>query len=145
MNTQDRPNHLVLYDGTCGFCDQTVQFILRNESERQFHFIPLQSDFAQEILAEHHMKADLSTVVYLEQNINQVEKLFTKSDAILQIACHLRKPYPFLAQIGLWVPSSIRNTVYRLIARIRYRIFGRVESCSIPTAEHRTRFLQDLN
>ena len=136
LHTDPGTDHpIVLFDGECGLCSRSVQFILKRDPHGRFHFAPLQSAFAQELLREREVTLELESVVLIDGR-----RAFTRSTAALQIARGLRSPWPILG-LMLAVPRPIRDGVYRLIARNRYRLFGRVDSCRLLAPEQRDRFL----
>jgi predicted DCC family thiol-disulfide oxidoreductase YuxK len=133
---------IVLYDGICGLCNRLNQFILRHDQKEVFRFATLQSLLAERILTRHGANArDLDTV-YVVVNYGQPnESLLPRSDAVvfvLQRVGGIWRPSGVLIN---WLPRSFRDWAYRLIARNRYRIFGRSETCILPSPEHRGRFL----
>lgn len=130
---------VVLFDGVCNLCTCAVQFIIKRDPEGYFRFAALQSDYAQALLREHNLNIQLDgrddTVALIQDG-----RVYTHSDAGLRIARHLSGPVR-LATPLIVVPRFIRDTVYRFIARHRYRLFGRQETCWMPTPELRARFL----
>jgi predicted DCC family thiol-disulfide oxidoreductase YuxK len=138
------PNPIVLYDGVCGLCNRLVRFIIRRDSNAIFRFASLQGAFASRILASHHLNpGDLDTVyVVVAQNSEHPgELILSRSDAALFVLKQfggLYKPAAFLLQR---LPRFLRDPAYNLVARHRYRIFGRFESCPLPDAQDRSRFL----
>ena len=127
---------LVLYDGTCGLCDRSVQLILRHDRRGRFRFAALQSDLGRALLARHGLPVDaLDTVVLVEDG-----RAWTKSAAALGIARRLDRPWPALGVLRV-VPRPIRDFCYDRVAKSRYRIFGRVDACMLPPPEVRARFL----
>ena len=127
---------IILFDGVCNLCDGFVQFVIRHDGKRQFRFASLQSETGQEILASHSLPADqLSTIV-----LSCGDEFFTKSDAALRILSNLNG-ISSLAGIFLILPRFVRDVFYDLVARNRYRLFGRKDVCMIPTPELRERFL----
>lgn len=128
--------HVVLYDGVCNLCNGSVQFILRNDPRGKFRFAALQSEVGATLLAGFGMPADrLDTLVYLRNG-----RLFTRSSAALHMARALRFPWPLLTVL-LVVPRPLRDTVYRWVARNRYRWFGKSDQCMVPSPDVRARFL----
>ncbi len=129
---------IVFYDGTCGFCQASVQFVLRHNKKENLHFAALQSELGLQLTstAVTKSKAPLpdSMLFYEEGN------LYMESDAALRIARHLRFPF-FLLTYGRIIPRFVRDTVYRMIARNRYLIAGRDQACLLPTPQQRNRFL----
>lgn len=133
---------IVLYDGVCGLCNRMVQFLLVRDKRDRFSFAALQSDFASTVLRRHGIDPkDLDTVQFI-QNYNQAnERVFGKSDAIARAAIELGGFWKILGVAGLVVPRPIRDCVYRLVARSRYKIFGKSETCLLPGPTYRSKFL----
>ncbi|ADH62640.1 putative thiol-disulfide oxidoreductase DCC [Allomeiothermus silvanus DSM 9946] len=129
---------IVLFDGVCNLCNGVVQFILRHDPQERFLFTSQQSEAGQRLLAEHGIKAAQAlaeSVVVLEDN-----RVYLESDAALYILHRLGGVWGW-AYIFRWIPRPWRDWVYRWVARHRYRIFGRRESCMVPTPALRSRFL----
>ena len=125
---------VVFYDGDCGFCNRTVQLILKHEKNSELHFCALQSEVTNQFFEHHDQpKPDLSTIVYFDGR-----NFSTHSTAVLKIATNLKFPVS-LVRLGWVVPSLIRNYVYTQIARRRYRIVN--PSCMLPNSEQKHRFL----
>lgn len=130
------PNHIVLFDGVCNLCSASVQFIIAHDSQTRFYFAPLQSTLAQKLLKKYPMgTAPLSSVILISNG-----KIYTESDAALQIARRLDGILP-LFYIGIILPKFLRDALYKLIARNRYRLFGRENECWLPTPNLKHRFL----
>jgi predicted DCC family thiol-disulfide oxidoreductase YuxK len=128
---------IVLFDGECGLCDRSIDFLLRHDRAEALRFAPLQSDVAQSLLREHGLDAtQVASVVVIDR-----ERVYRQSDAALLAAEKLGPWWRGLATIARLVPRAIRDAVYDLIARNRYRWFGRTITCRIPTPQERTRFL----
>ena len=133
---------ILLYDGVCGLCNRLVQFILRRDRTAIFRFAALQSDFAARILARHGVNAaDLDTVYVVINSGDPNESVLTRSDAFLFVLKELGGIWRTLAVISKLFPRPLRDWAYRLVARNRYRIFGRHDTCPLPTEETRNRFL----
>ncbi|MCU0441256.1 MAG: DCC1-like thiol-disulfide oxidoreductase family protein [Bacteroidia bacterium] len=128
MNTHP----ILFYDGLCGLCDKSVQFILKHDRKKTFRFAPLQSDFAKETLG--HAFAFDSVVLY-HQN-----KTYFRSTAALRVL-KLLGGFWMIPSILLLVPTFIRNAIYDFVARNRYKWFGKFDTCKIPTPEQRELFL----
>lgn len=128
---------VIFYDGVCGLCDRTVQFVLARDRAQRFRFAPLQSDFAAATLAAHgRAAADLDTVGVLDGG-----RLRIKSDAVITILCRLGGAWR-LAALARMVPRRLRDRAYDFVARNRYRWFGRYDQCALPPAAVRDRFIQ---
>jgi predicted DCC family thiol-disulfide oxidoreductase YuxK len=132
----DGEGPLVLYDGTCGLCNRSVQLILRHDRRGRFRFAALQSDPGRALLERHGLPTDeLSTIVLIDGG-----RAFTRSRAALRIAGRMDAPWPLLRAL-LVVPRPLADAVYGLVARNRYRMFGRADACMLPPPEVRARFL----
>jgi predicted DCC family thiol-disulfide oxidoreductase YuxK len=132
---------LVLFDGLCAVCDATVQWVLDHDPDGQFHFAPLQSDVAQEVLSRHpELPDDLDSIILVEVRPDGSEKAWTHSTAILRIAGRLEAPWSWLAAARI-VPRPLRDLFYKAFARIRFKVFGRRDSCRMPEPRWADRFL----
>lgn len=126
-------NHPVLfYDGVCGLCDRSVQFVLRHDKRRQFRFATLQSDLAFQTLGAGH---SYDSLILYEQG-----KITYRSTAALRILKILGGGWSILYALMI-VPPFIRNGVYDMVARNRYKWFGKLDACRIPTSEEKAQFL----
>ena len=136
---EDAPaGDVVLYDGHCGLCSRSVRFIARHDARGRFRFAALQSDVARTLLdGTPDLPAQLPDSVILVAADGAV---LVESEAALRIAAALDGPVRHLARLQV-VPRPIRDAVYRLVARTRYRIFGRHDECEIPAPWLRERFL----
>lgn len=134
-------NPIVLYDGVCGLCNRLVQFLLKHDSRDRFRFASLQSEFTGRLLTRHGLDPrDLDTV-YVVKNYDQPgEALLARSDAILYLLTQLGGVWS-LAGVGRVLPGAFRDAVYKIVARNRYRVFGKHESCMLPEPKHRAKFL----
>jgi predicted DCC family thiol-disulfide oxidoreductase YuxK len=127
---------VVLFDGECNLCNHSVNFVIDRDPRGHFRFASSQSDVGQALLARHGLRdAALTGVVLLQDG-----RAFTGSSAALRIARGLRAPWSLLSWL-LVVPRPIRDFVYGVVARNRYRWFGRIDACRLPTPELRQRFL----
>ena len=131
----DRP--VVLFDGVCNLCNQTVQFIIDRDPTSRFRFAALQSETAAALLAPFGRQPpeEPQSILLLSEG-----RLYESSTAVLRIAAGLRRPWAWLGWLRV-VPRPLRDALYRCVARSRYRWFGRSESCRLPTPELRARFL----
>ncbi|MNC49057.1 hypothetical protein D3C76_26580 [compost metagenome] len=127
---------VVLIDGVCHLCQGLVRFIIPRDPKGRILFAPLQSEVSRTLMKDSSLvPGQLSTVVLLENGVCYME-----SAAVLRIARKLRFPWP-AAYLLMVIPRPLRNALYRLVARNRYRWFGRDEQCMVPTPEIRKRFL----
>jgi predicted DCC family thiol-disulfide oxidoreductase YuxK len=129
---------LVIFDGVCNLCNGSVRFILRHEAAPVLRFVPFQSPAGERLMRKHGFDpSDVRTFVLLADG-----RVYVKSDAAIRIARHFRGAWRYLA-LGRVVPRPIRDRAYDLVARNRYRWFGRIQACMVPTPELRARFVQD--
>ncbi len=127
---------VILFDGVCNLCNGSVRFIIRRDPQARFRFASLQSPAGSRLLRRHGLPADaMDTLVLIDG-----DAVHTKSDATFEILRRLRAPWPILS-VGRHIPRAIRNWAYDVVARNRYRWFGRRETCSVPTPETSARFL----
>ena len=130
----DAAKTIVLFDGVCNLCNGVVQFIIANDRVGVFQFASQQSEAGKKLL-ELHKLPTMDTVVLIDG-----DKVFTRSDAVLEILRRLPAKWSWLSAFKI-VPKFLRDAVYKLIGRYRYNIFGKQESCWLPTPELRARFL----
>jgi len=134
--TQQLDGPVVLFDGQCNLCSTTVQFLLTHEASPSLRFTSLQGESAARLLETFGgLKTQPDSILFLEAG-----QLFVESDAALHIARYLRRPWSWLPLSG-FLPRVVRDVVYRLVARNRYRWFGQPESCFMPRPEWKARFL----
>ncbi|GAA0301425.1 putative DCC family thiol-disulfide oxidoreductase YuxK [Gracilibacillus halotolerans] len=126
---------IILFDGVCNFCNQSVQFIIKRDPKQQFQFASLQSDIGEKLIKEYKIPEQLDSLIIIEN-----KKYFTMSTAALKIARHLQGPIRFL-YVLIVIPKPIRDFVYKIVAKNRYKWFGKRESCMIPSPEDKKRFL----
>jgi predicted DCC family thiol-disulfide oxidoreductase YuxK len=126
---------VILFDGVCNLCNGFVQFVIVRDPDGRFQFGPLQSEAAQHLLASAP-PAPGESFVLIEDG-----RVFRRSTAALRILRHLRFPWP-LSYAAILVPRPLRDAVYDVVARNRYRWFGRRDACMVPTPEVHKRFLR---
>ena len=127
---------VVLFDGVCNFCNGAVNFVINRDRDGFFKFATLQSEAGEELLNKYGIdKVETDSVVLIED-----DRAYLHSSAALRIVRKLPGLWPILYAFII-VPKSIRDWVYRLFAKHRYRLFGRQDQCMIPTPEIRARFL----
>lgn len=126
---------IILFDGVCNFCEGSVQFIIKRDKAAYFQFASIQSKIGQELLSQFKVPTDIDSVILIEQG-----KAYTESTAALKISRHLNR-FWFLCYPLILLPRFIRDFFYRVIAKNRYRLFGKSDTCMLPTATQRHRFL----
>ncbi|MGA3069486.1 MAG: DCC1-like thiol-disulfide oxidoreductase family protein [Terracidiphilus sp.] len=136
---------LVVFDGHCGFCNGSVRWLLRRDLRDRLRFAASSSPAVAPLLARH---AELlepggvpGTVLVFRYPLEAGEQALTRFAATLALLRELPRPWPTVAAVLRWIPSFLSDPLYRLVARWRYRIWGRLKSCPIPAAEDRARFL----
>ena len=126
---------IILFDGQCVFCDHSVQFILKRDVDEVFQFASLQSDVGQQLLKQYNIDPSLDSIVVIYR-----DKVYIQSDAAIVIAQQFKGVWKLLVVVKV-LPKWLRDKAYALIAKNRYRLFGEMETCRIPTKEERRRFL----
>ncbi|QDT33084.1 thiol-disulfide oxidoreductase DCC family protein [Thalassoglobus polymorphus] len=135
VDSQSEGTCIVFFDGVCGLCNGTVNFLLNHDKNRALKFAPLQGETAQRLLPQD--QRDLNSIVFLEG-----KNTWRCSSAITRIFWKLPVPWSILGSL-LWViPKPIRDFGYRIVAKSRYRIFGKKETCRMPTPEDRGQMLE---
>ena len=127
---------IILFDGVCNFCDATINFVIERDPKGVFQYASLQSTEGEKLLT----KFGLDTQNYDSFVLVEGDHFYTKSSAALQVAKELVGLWPIL-YIFIVIPKFIRDGVYSLIARNRYKWFGKKEECMIPSPEVRKRFI----
>ena len=132
---------IMLYDGVCGLCNRGVQFFLRRDRHDRIRFASLQSKFSEELLARHGIdNRDLDTVYAVLDPGTVDEVLLTKSDAFIVLLYALGGVWR-VGRVGKVIPRPLRNYCYDLVARNRYQVFGKYDSCLLPSPETRHKFV----
>jgi predicted DCC family thiol-disulfide oxidoreductase YuxK len=139
LDTQLAP--MLVYDGSCGFCSRSVQFILRHERRHDLLFVPRDSELGRELRREYGMEA-VESMLWIAG-----DQVFAESGAVLKAANYLGGGWSSLAAVGSLFPAFLLNGIYKFIARNRRRISagllanGSPAVCLVPSAEQRSRFL----
>jgi predicted DCC family thiol-disulfide oxidoreductase YuxK len=135
--TEKNDHAIILFDGVCNFCNSKINFIIRHDRKDYFRFAPLQSDAGKKILTENNISTfSMDSFILIENG-----KSHQKTSAALRIAKHLNGLWPVF-YCFLIVPPFIRDIVYNIIAKNRYKWWGKKDSCMIPTPEVRNKFLK---
>ena len=137
----DTGRHLILYDGVCGLCNRFNAFVLPRDPHGLFHFAPIQSEMGRSQLLKFGRNPEVLDTFYVVADYRSgAPRLLTKARAALFVARQLGGVCHLAAILG-GLPDPLLNSVYNLIARHRYRIFGRYDTCPMPKAEYKTRFI----
>ncbi len=127
---------IILFDGVCNLCNGSVVFIIKRDKKDVFRFAAIQSEEGQELIQKYNIDTSkIDSILLLDG-----ENYYSKSTVALKIARHLKGGYPLL-YVFMILPRFFRNWVYDIIARNRYKWFGKKESCMIPTPELKAKFL----
>jgi len=129
---------VILFDGVCNLCNGLVKFVIRNDKSNRFQFASLQSAYGMELLKYYQFKSNTLETVLLYDG----KEIYGKSDAVINIINSFG---------GLWktviifriIPKIIRNFIYDLLARNRYKFFGKRESCMVPGDDLKSKFIDD--
>jgi predicted DCC family thiol-disulfide oxidoreductase YuxK len=136
MTSGARPGGIVLFDGTCAFCERAVIFIAARDPQAYFRFGASQTPEAAALLAPYGVSRETARSIILIED----GQVYLRSTASLRIAARLTPPWSW-ARIFLWVPVPLRDAAYRVVAAIRHRIAGKSNACEIPPAEIRARMI----
>jgi predicted DCC family thiol-disulfide oxidoreductase YuxK len=135
---------LVLYDGVCALCNGVVHFLMKRDRLDEFRYAPLESGLGREMLGRFHIHALPDGVVVLTDALTPAEHLYQRSDAVAAALERLGSPggvWRLAGRILRLVPRPLREWGYAAVARFRYRLFGRYDTCPVPPPEQRSRLL----
>ncbi len=132
-------HHIILFDGVCNFCNSTVNFVIDRDAKKKFKFAPLQSEIAKDLLSLHTVQSldNYESVILIKNG-----KIYKKSSAAMEISLDIRGLWKIIYAFKI-IPWFIRDIFYDIIARNRYRWFGREEACRIPEPGLKDRFLSN--
>ena len=133
----EKSKKIILFDGVCNLCNNSVQFVIKRDVNDVFQFAALQSETGKKLLTERNIDTqEVDSIILIEPNI----AYYTKSTAALEIGKHL-KGLKAISSILLWLPEALRNIVYDFIARNRYKWYGKKDNCMIPSEELKSKFI----
>jgi predicted DCC family thiol-disulfide oxidoreductase YuxK len=139
---ESRRTAVILYDGVCGLCNRWVQFVLRRDRKAVFLFAALQSPVAREILIRHAISPDPLDTIYVVRDFGRAtERALSRSSAALYIFSRLGGMWRLAALLRA-LPQRVRDFLYHSVARHRYLIFGKYNSCLLPETAYRDRFIE---
>ncbi len=127
---------IVLFDGVCNYCNDKINFIIKNDKQDVFRFVALQSETGQKIVNYLRIDSALDSIILYEPGY----AYFIKSEAVFRIIKHLSSPVRLLLLFN-FIPTSIKNIFYDFIAKNRYNWYGKKESCMMPTDELKRKFM----
>ena len=144
ISEADRPTNVVFFDGVCGLCNRFVDFVLSRDRRETIRFAPLQGETASHLQLTQlfAVRADsatpiFDTVVWLDQS----GKMFVRSAAVVRVLWQLGGIWSLCGTLLWLIPRPLRDVGYRVVSTSRYRLFGRHETCRLPTPNERRRFL----
>jgi predicted DCC family thiol-disulfide oxidoreductase YuxK len=136
MMDAEQPFPILLFDGVCNYCNSWVNFIIRHDKKKKFRFAALQSEAGKRILQKYHISEKEETAILIYN-----DKVYMKSTAGLHVLYHVGGIYA-IAFAFIIFPEFVRDFYYNIIARNRYKWWGKKDSCMIPTEDVKERFLQ---
>ena len=128
------PENTILFDGVCNFCNGWVNFVLKFDKKKKYKFSFLQEEKGLKFINEFNI-GHIDTIILIKKNL-----ILTKSDAALEVMSSMN-PIFFFMRIFLLVPRFIRDYVYDLVGKNRYKIFGKTEKCRVPNKVELDRFI----
>lgn len=132
---------LLLYDGVCGLCNGIVKLLLQHDKADKLRYAPLQSTLGREILDRFGEHGFPDGIVLVTDILTSRERLYRRSDAVAASLQLLGTPWRLLGGALALVPRWLREGGYGIVARLRYRIFGRYTTCPVPSPNQRSRLL----
>ncbi len=129
-------SYIILFDGICNFCNYWVDFIIKRDKDKTLKFATLQSDAGKKIANQFMIEnKNIDSIIFIKGR-----NYFARSDAVLEIAKELKSVWKILYLLKV-IPRHLRNFIYDLIAKYRYAIFGKRNSCRVPSSEEISRFI----
>ncbi|MCI5046860.1 MAG: thiol-disulfide oxidoreductase DCC family protein [Aquisalinus sp.] len=128
---------VIVFDGVCNICSHSVQFVLKRDSDEVFRFASMQGAFGSSLLARAGLDPKDPASFLLAEN----GETYQNSEAVIRILKKLGQPWPIAGMLFGLVPRPLRNALYNMIARNRYRWFGKKDSCPLPEPGVQNRFL----
>lgn len=134
MNTTNNTHPIIFFDGVCGLCNGFIDFVIKMDKHNTFRFSPLQSNFASQELPTEYILNLNSIVVLIDGQVH------TKGEAVFIVLNKLGGTWKAISIVGK-LPNKILNSGYDIVAENRYRLFGKKETCRLPTKEERELFV----
>ena len=136
IDSLPKDKKIVLFDGVCNYCNDKINFIIKKDKQDIFRFVALQSETGQKIIKYLGIDASIDSIVLYEPGY----AYYIKSEAVFRIIKHLSSSVRFLLFFN-FIPTSIKNVFYDIIAKNRYNWYGKKESCMMPTEEVKRKFI----
>ena len=132
-----RDKHIIFFDGVCNMCNSFVRLIIKLDYKEQFVFCPISSKKGQKIINKFNLELkNIDSIILLKNN-----KITLKSEAVIEILVSLSLLFRFFLILKI-LPSKLLDLIYDFIAKYRYKLFGRKESCIIPDEKYKSRFTE---
>ncbi len=131
---------MLLYDGVCGVCNAAVRTVLRFDRAGTLRFAALDSDYARAVFARHPAMEGVDSVVFVDEPGRPGERVAVRSAAALRVVDYLGGPWKLFGMARI-IPAPVRDWLYDKFAGIRYRVFGKYDTCPLPPPQVRARFL----
>jgi predicted DCC family thiol-disulfide oxidoreductase YuxK len=132
---------LLLYDGVCALCNGVVTFMMKRDRLDRFRYAPLESELGREVLARFDIRSFPDGVVLVADALTPAERIYHRSDAVAEALQRLGGPWKQMGNALNLLPRPLREWGYGVLARYRYRLFGRYDTCPVPSPEQRSRLL----
>lgn len=136
IDSLPKDKKIVLFDGVCNYCNDKINFIIKNDKQDVFRFVALQSETGQKIIKYLGIDNSIDSIILYEPGY----AYFIKSEAVFKIIKHLSSAVKLLLVFN-FIPNGIKNIFYDLIAKNRYNWYGKKESCMMPTEELKRKFI----
>jgi predicted DCC family thiol-disulfide oxidoreductase YuxK len=130
INQLPQDKKIILFDGVCNYCNNKVNFIIKNDSKDVFRFVALQSETGQKIIMYLGIDKTIDSIILYEPGY----AYFIKSEAVFRIIKHLSSTVKLLLLFN-FIPTSIKNLIYNFIAKNRYNWYGKNEQCMMPSED----------
>ncbi len=131
---------VLFFDGVCNLCNSWVDFLVRRDKAKQFRYAPLQGETFHAVLTLHPELSTLDSLIVVHDRADGTQQIFTHSRGPLFLASRLGGAWS-LARVFLVIPQFLSDAIYRMVARMRYSLFGKKETCRLPTPAERELFL----
>ncbi|WP_396150373.1 thiol-disulfide oxidoreductase DCC family protein [Flavobacterium sp.] len=136
MNQLPQDKKIILFDGVCNYCNDKVNFIIKNDTNDVFRFVAIQSETGQKIITYLGIEKTIDSIILYEPGY----AYFIKSEAVFRIINHLSSSVKLLLLLN-FIPTSIKNIFYDIIAKNRYKWYGKNEQCMLPSEEVVSKFI----
>lgn len=134
------PRTILFFDGVCGLCNAVVDFLVAHDHRRRLLYAPLQGETFQAVAREVPWLKTIDSVIAMREQPDGRREFFIHSRAAIFAFGQLGGPWLLLGLLG-WVPRPVSDSLYRLVARVRYAVFGRRDRCRLPSPAEADRFL----